>query len=183
MIHPLSDVQTDKVGEGTNVWQYAIILKGATIGKNCNINCHTFIENDVVLGDNVTVKSGVYLWDGITVKDNVFIGPNVTFTNDKRPRSKKYPDSFQKTIIKENASIGAGAIILGGLEIGANAMIAAGSLVTKNVPEKALVKGSPAIVSAWLNDDGTKMEYKNGFFEDNKGNMWQVINNELILKL
>ena len=183
MIHLLSDVQTDKVGEGTNVWQYAIILKGATIGKNCNINCHTFIENDVVLGDNVTVKSGVYLWDGITVKDNVFIGPNATFTNDKRPRSKKYPDSFQKTIINENASIGAGAIILGGIEIGANALIAAGSLVTKNVPENALVKGSPAIVSAWLNDDGTKMEYKNGFYEDNKGYKWQVINNELILKL
>ena len=179
MIHPLSDVQTDKVGEGTNIWQYAIILKGATIGKNCNINCHTFIENDVALGDNVTVKSGVYLWDGITVKDNVFIGPNVTFTNDKRPRSKKYPDSFQKTIINENASIGAGAIILGGIEIGANAMIAAGSLVTKNVPEKALVKGSPAIVSAWLNDDGTKIEKKNVFFKKKKVKYWKDLKKKL----
>src|SRR5215216_7366035 len=91
-IHPLSDVQSEHIGKNTKIWQYAIILKGATIGENCNINCHTFIESDVVLGNNVTVKSGVYLWDGLRVEDNVFIGPNATFINDLYPRSKHYPE-------------------------------------------------------------------------------------------
>ena len=105
-IHPLADVQSNKIGKDTQVWQFAIILKGATIGENCNINCHTFIENDVIIGNNVTVKAGVYVWDGIKVEDNVFIGPNVTFTNDKFPRSKQRPDQFQNTLIKKGASIG-----------------------------------------------------------------------------
>ena len=145
MIHPLSDVKSNKIGQSTYVWQFVVILEGAVIGENCNINSHTFIENDVIIGDNVTVKAGVYLWDGIKVEDDVFIGPNVTFTNDKYPRSKQYPESFQKTVIKNGASIGAGAIILGGVTIGEKAMIAAGALVTKDVPPYTLVKGSPAI--------------------------------------
>lgn len=146
MIHPLAEVQTQKIGANTRVWQFAVILEGAVIGNDCNINCHTFIENDVLIGDRVTVKSGVYLWDGIVVEDDVFIGPNVTFTNDKYPRSKKYPQEFQKTIIKKGASIGAASIILGGCVIGENAMIGAGSLVTKDVPPNTLVLGSPARV-------------------------------------
>lgn len=144
MIHPLADVQSKKIGETTRVWQYAVILAGASIGENCNINCHTFIENDVIIGDNVTVKSGVFLWDGIRVEDNVFIGPNATFVNDKFPRSKQYPASFQQTIIKAGASIGANATILGGLTIGENAMIGAGSVVTKNVPAGTMWVGNPA---------------------------------------
>ena len=100
-IHPLADIQTERLGDGTRVWQFSIVLKEAVIGKNCNINSHTFIENDVILGDNVTVKCGVYLWDGLRIEDDVFIGPNVTFTNDKFPRSKQYPDSFQTIVIKK----------------------------------------------------------------------------------
>lgn len=146
MIHPLADVQTKNIGEGTKVWQFSVILEGAVIGKNCNINCHTFIENDVVIGDNVTVKSGVYLWDGIKVEDNAFIGPNVTFVNDKYPKSGIYPSAFQPIVIKRGASIGANATILGGIIIGKNALIGAGSVVTKNVPEDALVVGNPARV-------------------------------------
>ncbi|MEJ7914396.1 MAG: DapH/DapD/GlmU-related protein, partial [Chitinophagaceae bacterium] len=95
-IHPLADVQAQQIGDGTLIWQFAVILKGAIIGENCNVNCHTFIENDVVIGNNVTVKSGVYLWDGIIIEDNVFIGPNATFTNDKYPRSKQHGHPFQK---------------------------------------------------------------------------------------
>ena len=95
-IHPLADVKTIKIGEGTYIWQFAVVLDRAEIGKNCNINCHCFIENDVIIGDNVTVKSGVYLWDGLRIGDNVFIGPNATFINDKNPRSKKYPDKLYK---------------------------------------------------------------------------------------
>lgn len=144
MIHPTAEVQTDKIGENTTVWQFCVILKGARIGKNCNINFNVFIENDVVIGDNVTVKSGVQLWDGIEIEDHVFIGPNVTFTNDKYPRSKQYPDKFQKTVIKKGASIGAGAIILGGITIGENALIGAGSVVTKNIPANELWLGNPA---------------------------------------
>lgn len=144
MIHPLAEVKSKNIGESTTVWQFVVILENAEIGENCNINSHTFIENDVKLGNRVTVKSGVYLWDGIEVEDDVFIGPNVTFTNDKYPRSKRYPEMFQKTILKNGSSIGAGAIILGGVTVGEKAMVAAGALVTKDVPAYTLVKGSPA---------------------------------------
>ncbi|MDZ4070741.1 MAG: acyltransferase [Sediminibacterium sp.] len=180
MIHPLADVQSQKIGNGTVVWQYSVILKDAVIGKNCNINCHTFIENNVVIGDNVTVKSGVYLWDGIVVHDNVFIGPNVTFTNDERPRSKQYPVEFKPIILERFSSIGAGSIILGGVIVGEYSMVGAGALVTKNVPSRALMKGSPAIVCGWLNDDGTKMKEINGTFLDNKGYKWNIIKDKLV---
>lgn len=143
-IHHLADVQTVNIGSDSKVWQFAIILPNAIIGNNCNINCHTLIENDVIIGNNVTVKCGVFLWDGLRVGDNVFIGPNVTFTNDKFPRSKKYPNEFQITKIKNGASIGANATILGGVIIGENAMIGAGSVVTKNIPDGELWIGNPA---------------------------------------
>ena len=143
-IHPLADVQTTNIGNNTQVWQFAVILKGAVIGENCNINCHTFIENNVIIGNNATIKAGVYLWDGLRVEDNVFIGPNATFTNDKYPRSKQYPDHFTETVIRKGASIGANATILCGIEIGDGAMIGAGSVVTKNVPPYTTWVGNPA---------------------------------------
>lgn len=143
-IHPLSDVQTLSIGADTFVWQFCVILKDAVIGNNCNINCHVLIENDVIIGDNVTVKPGVQIWDGIRIEDNVFIGPNVTFTNDRYPRSKQYPVEFQQTIVKKGASIGANATILGEITIGENAMIGAGSVVTKNIPDNELWVGVPA---------------------------------------
>ena len=179
MIHSLSDVQSKNIGKNTFVWQFSIILAGASIGENCNINCHTFIENDVKIGDFVTIKSGVYLWDGIEIEDYVFVGPNVTFTNDVRPRSKQYPDTFNKTLIKKNASIGAKAIILGGVTIGEFAMVGAGALVTKSVPSRALVVGTPAKIIGWLNDDGSKMEIKDNYFVDKSGTSWRVENDEL----
>jgi UDP-2-acetamido-3-amino-2,3-dideoxy-glucuronate N-acetyltransferase len=151
-VHPLADVQSTKIGEGTVVWQFAIILEGAQIGKNCNVNCHTFIENNVTVGDNCTVKSGVYLWDGMRIGNNVFIGPNVTFTNDKYPRSKQYPENFQECVIEDGASIGAGSIILGGITIGKDALIGAGSLVTKSIPAGELWMGSPARFIRKIND-------------------------------
>lgn len=144
MIHPLADVKTDRIGKNTIIWQFSVILEMASIGDNCNINCHTFIENDVVIGNNVTIKSGVFLWDGISVEDNVFIGPNVTFTNDKYPKSKIYPQTFQNIVVKQGASIGANCTILGGVVIGKNSLIGAGSLVTKSVPDNELWIGSPA---------------------------------------
>ena len=183
MIHKLAQVDTDQIGSNTTVWQYAIILKGAIIGSNCNINCHCFIENDVLIGDNVTIKSGVYLWDGIIIHNNVFIGPNVTFTNHERPRSKQYPKTFQKTTIKEYSTIGAGSVILGGIEIGAYSMVGAGAVVTKNVPNRALVTGCPARITGWLNNDGSKMQKTpDGDLIDNLGNHWVIVANRLIPK-
>lgn len=142
MIHKLADCQA-QVPDSTKIWQFSVVLPEAKIGENCNICSHCFIENDVVIGNNVTVKCGVQLWDGMTIEDNAFIGANVTFTNDKYPRSKQSFDLLPITI-KEGASIGAGSVVLGGVTIGENAMIGAGSVVTKDVPAGELWVGNPA---------------------------------------
>jgi UDP-2-acetamido-3-amino-2,3-dideoxy-glucuronate N-acetyltransferase len=144
-IHPLSDVQSKQIGEGTKIWQFVVVLPDARIGEGCNINAQVFIENDVVVGDNVTVKCGVQLWDGVTLEDDVFVGPNVTFTNDSYPRSKQYPPALERTTVKRGASIGANSTIRGGVTIGRSAMIGAGSLVLCDVPDGELWFGSPAV--------------------------------------
>lgn len=141
MIHSLADVQTADIGQDTNIWQYCVVLKNAKIGSGCNICSGCFIENDVKIGDNVTVKCGVQLWDGITVEDNVFIGPNVTFCNDRYPKSKNRNFKLERILIKKGASIGANSTILPGLVIGANSMIGAGSVITKSVPDNITVIG------------------------------------------
>ena len=151
-IHPLADVQSKKIGQDTRVWQYSVILKGAEIGSGCNICAHTLIENDVKIGNNVTVKSGVFIWDGITLEDDVFIRPCVAFSNDKNPRSKQYPDAFPKTIVEKGASIGANATILPGIRIGQNAMVGAGAVVTKDVPQNAIVVGNPAVIKGYIEE-------------------------------
>lgn len=143
-IHPLSDVQTTQIGPGTRIWQFVVILAGARIGARCNICAQCFVENDVIIGDDVTVKCGVQLWDGLRVGDRVFIGPNATFTNDLFPRSRQRPDRFEPTILEPGASVGANATILAGLTIGADAMVGAGAVVTRDVPPGAVVAGNPA---------------------------------------
>jgi UDP-2-acetamido-3-amino-2,3-dideoxy-glucuronate N-acetyltransferase len=156
-IHPLADVQSTRIGEGTMVWQFAIILSGAVIGKNCNINCHTFIENDVIIGDNVTVKSGISIWDAIRIEDDVFLGPHVVFTNDLRPRSKQRVQ-YPTTTIKKGASLGASTTVLAGVTIGKYAMTGIGSIVTRNVPDHALVFGNPARIQGWVDEQGRKLK-------------------------
>lgn len=143
-IHDLADVQTKSIGSGSRIWQFVVILPDAKIGEDCNICSHCLIENDVVVGDRSTVKSGVQLWDGLRVGNDVFIGPNASFANDCFPRSRLRPEQFALTIIEDGASIGAGAVMLPGVVIGRNAMVGAGAVVTRSVPQNAVVVGNPA---------------------------------------
>lgn len=143
-IHSLADCQSGHIGDGTKVWQFCVLLPEAVLGKNCNICANVFIENEVTIGNNVTIKPCVQLWDGVTVEDDVFIGSNVTFTNDMYPRSKNKEWKILKTRVCKGASIGAGSTILPGITIGEGAFIAAGSVVTKDVPAGELWKGNPA---------------------------------------
>jgi UDP-2-acetamido-3-amino-2,3-dideoxy-glucuronate N-acetyltransferase len=132
------------VGAGTRVWAFTHLLPKAVIGRDCNICDHVFIENDVKVGNRVTIKCGVQLWDGITLEDDVFVGPNATFTNDPFPRSRHYLEAFPRTVVRRGASIGGNATILPGVTIGEGAMVGAGAVVTKDVPAGAVVMGNPA---------------------------------------
>jgi UDP-2-acetamido-3-amino-2,3-dideoxy-glucuronate N-acetyltransferase len=152
-VHPAGICETGKVGARTRIWAFAHVLPGAVIGSDCNICDHVFIENDVVLGDRVTVKSGVQLWDGVQLGDDVFVGPNATFSNDRFPRSRQRPAEFARTIVRNGASIGANATILPGLTIGLNAMVGAGAVVTKDVPANAVVYGNPARIGGYARAD------------------------------
>lgn len=152
-VHPKAVVETEAVGEGTRIWAFAHVLPDAVIGAECNICDHVFIENDVRVGDRVTVKSGVQLWDGVELEDDVFVGPNVTFSNDPFPRSKARPESFARTVVHRGASIGSNATLLPGIAIGRNAMIGAGTVVTKDVPPNAVVVGHPAYIKRYLDTD------------------------------
>jgi UDP-2-acetamido-3-amino-2,3-dideoxy-glucuronate N-acetyltransferase len=155
-IHPNADVQSKNIGEGTRIWQYVVVLAQAKIGSEVNLCSHCLVENDVVIGNRVTVKSGVQLWDGLRIGDDVFIGPNVTFTNDKFPRSRIYPEQFLQTKIENSASIGGGAVILPGITIGTGAMVGAGAVVTKSVPPYAIVTGSPARITGYVESQSSK---------------------------
>ena len=144
MIHPLANCMCEDIPESTNIWQFCVIFPHAQIGENCNICSHCLIENEAVVGNNCTIKCGVQLWDGMILEDSVFIGANVTFTNDVYPRSKNEDWTLMKTIVRKGATIGAGSTILPGIEIGENAMVEAGSVVTKNIPSGEVWAGNPA---------------------------------------
>ena len=148
--HPNAIVETTQVGEGTRIWAFAHLLPGAVVGRDCNICDHVFVENDVRIGDRVTVKCGVQLWDGLVVEDDVFIGPNATFSNDPFPRSKKTPPLFTKMVVRSGASIGANATVLPGVTVGRNAMVGAGAVVTHDVPAHAIVSGNPAAIVGYV---------------------------------
>lgn len=155
-IHKTSDVQTKNIGEGTKIWQFCIVLPGARIGKNCNICAFCFIENDVIIGDNVTIKSHISIWDGVVIENDVHLGPNVVFTNDLRHRSKKEFE-LKRITIGEGASIGANTTILAGCRIGKFAMTGIGSVVTRDVPAYGLVYGNPAKINGWIDENGNKL--------------------------
>jgi len=160
-LHERAWVESDNIGKNTRIWAFTHIMKNVKIGNNCNIGEHCFIENGVIIGDDVTVKNGISLWDGIIIENKVFLGPNSVFTNDIRPRSKSYNYTISKTIIKEGASIGANATVIGGIELGQYCMIGAGSVVTKNVPDFALIYGNPAKIKGYACECGKRLQFTN----------------------
>lgn len=139
MIHPLADVQAERVDSETSIWQFCVVLPHAVIGCDCNIGSHCFIENRVIIGDRVTVKCGVQLWDGIVIEDDVFIGPNVTFCNDRYPKSKNKDFILEPILLKKGCAIGANSTILPGITVGSNSIVGAGSLVTKNIADNMIL--------------------------------------------
>jgi acetyltransferase-like isoleucine patch superfamily enzyme len=150
--HPNALVESTEIGEGTRIWAFVHVLPGARIGQECNVCDHVFIENEVLVGDRVTIKSGVQLWDGVELEDDVFVGPNVTFTNDRFPRSKRHLESYPRILVRKGASIGANATLLPGITVGQYAMVGAGSVVTRNVPPHAVVAGNPARIIRYVDD-------------------------------
>ncbi len=149
-IHPTALVASKDVGEGTRIWAFVNILAGAKIGRDCNICDRCFIENDVVLGDRVTVKCGVSLYDGLALENDVFVGPGVIFSNDLRPRSGVHLPAHPRTLVRQGASLGAGTILVPGITVGRFAMVGAGALLTRDVPDFALVYGSPAQLHGYV---------------------------------
>jgi acetyltransferase-like isoleucine patch superfamily enzyme len=154
--HRAAIVETKRVGARTRIWAFAHLLPGARVGDDCNICDHVFVENDVRIGDRVTIKCGVQLWDGITLEDDVFVGPNATFTNDPFPRSRVRPSSFARTVVRAGASIAANATILPGVTVGKRAMVAAGAVVTHDVPAHAIVAGNPASIKGYVGSESAR---------------------------
>jgi len=151
-VHPDGRCESDDVGAGTRVWAFAHVLKGASVGAGCNLCDHTYVEGGAVLGNNVTLKNGVQIWYGVTLEDDVFVGPNATFTNDLRPRAAIKKDEWElvPTLVRHGATIGANATIVCGITVGEEAFVAAGAVVTKDVPARAFVAGSPAVQKGWV---------------------------------
>lgn len=159
-VHPAGLCESDSVGPGTRVWAFAHVMAGAVVGAQCNVCDHAFIETGAVVGDRVTVKNNVLVWDGVVVEDDVFLGPNVVFTNDLRPRAhvKKSGSELGRTVVRAGATLGAGVTVVCGVEIGADAFVAAGSVVTADVPAHALVAGNPARPRGWVCRCGERLD-------------------------
>lgn len=172
-VHPSSIVDTTDIGPNTTIWAFVHVLNNVAIGANCNICDHCFIEGGVVIGNNVTLKSGIYLWTGVSIEDDAFLGPNVVFTNDVRPRSKQYPSEFLSTLICKGASIGANSTVLAGVRIGRYAMSGVGSVITRSVPDHALVYGNPARQHGWVDKQGNKLvSHGQGQWYSEKGELY-----------
>jgi len=168
--HATAIVETSSIGKGTRIWAFAHVMGDVTVGVQCNIGEHCFIESGATVGNHVTIKNGTMVWEGIHLEDGVFVGPHVTFTNDSYPRSPRLPQArsryadrqwLERTLVRRGASIGAGAIILPGITVGEFAMVGAGSLVTKDVVPHALVVGAPARACGWVCQCGYRLTFAN----------------------
>jgi len=160
--HPLALVESESIGPGTRIWAWAHVMKDAGVGADCNIGEHCFIETGAVLGDRVTVKNGVAVWEGVTVEDGVFLGPNAVLTNDLRPRSAAEDFQAVPTRLREGCSIGANATILCGITVGRYALIGAGAVVIRDVPDYALMVGNPARLVGHVCACTRRLEFEDG---------------------
>lgn len=161
-VHPNALVESDDIGEKTRIWAFAHVLKNVKIGEDCNLCDYVFVESGVTIGNRVTIKNGISLWEGLIVEDDVFLGPNAVFTNDMFPRSKRHSGNFLSTMLKKGASVGANATILCGITLGKYCLVGAGSVVTKSVPDFALVTGNPARFRYWVGKTGEKLNFDSG---------------------
>lgn len=169
-VHPHALVESDDIGKDTRIWAFAHVLKNVKIGEDCNICDGCFVESGVTIGDRVTIKNGISIWEGVTLESDVFLGPNCVFTNDMFPRSKAHHSSWITTLVKQGASIGANATIICGIELGRYCLIGAGAVVTKSVPDFALVTGNPARFRYWISKSGEKLNFNDdGIAVDSNG--------------
>jgi acetyltransferase-like isoleucine patch superfamily enzyme len=177
-IHPTAICESKNIGKNTRIWAFAHILKDVTVGEDCNLCDYTFVENGVSIGNRVTIKNGISIWNGVTIEDDVFLGPNCVLTNDIYPRSRVYHQENIKTLFRQGASIGANATVLCGIVLGRYCMVGAGSVVTKDVPDYALVVGSPAKFRYWISKNGEKLVFNSGnYAKDSTGNGYKLTNN------
>jgi acetyltransferase-like isoleucine patch superfamily enzyme len=178
-VHPNALCESGDIGKDTRIWAFAHVLKNVKIGEDCNLCDYVFIENGVTIGDRVTIKNGISVWNGVTLEDDVFLGPNCVLTNDIYPRSKGYHSENIKTLIKKGASVGANATIVCGITLGRYCMVGAGAVVTRNVPDFALVVGNPAKFRYWISKTGEKLVFDdNSLASDRTGNKYQLVLNE-----
>jgi acetyltransferase-like isoleucine patch superfamily enzyme len=170
-IHPKAVVESNQIGNGTRIWAFSHVMKEVSIGENCNVGEHCFLETGARVGSNVTIKNANMIWDGVTLEDGTFIGPGVFFTNDLYPRSPRLPEAraryqgngwLVRTLVQHGASIGAGAVLVAGVTVGSFAMVGAGTVVTKDVPPHALVVGTPGRVIGWVCQCGHRVALEQG---------------------
>ncbi len=178
-VHPNALVESEDIGAKTRIWAFAHVLKNVKIGEDCNLCDYVFVESGVKIGNRVTIKNGISLWEGLTIEDDVFLGPNAVFTNDMFPRSKRHSGQFLDTLLKQGASIGANATILCGITLGKYCLVGAGSVVTKSVPDFALVTGNPARFRYWVSKTGEKLSFdSSNSAVDSEGNKYKFIPND-----
>lgn len=174
-VHPNALVETSDIGKDTRIWAFSHVLKNVSIGEDCNICDGCFVESGVTIGNRVTIKNCISIWDGVTIEDDVFLGPNCVFTNDMFPRSKAHHSAYIKTLVKKGASIGANATIICGTELGRYSFIGAGAVVTKSVPDFALVAGNPAKFKYWISKTGERLNFnEEAIASDSEGNKYKL---------
>jgi acetyltransferase-like isoleucine patch superfamily enzyme len=161
--HPTALIESPNVGAETRIWAYCHVLPGAVIGQECNIGDHCYIEGGVTIGDRAVIKNGVSIWRGVTLEDSVFVGPNVAFTNDRVPRAKAHRGEYDRTLVREGASLGANATLVAGVTVGRFALVGAGAVVTRDVPDFGLVLGNPARLRGYVCRCGRRLAFDGGW--------------------
>ena len=172
------------IGDDTKIWHFSHIMSNSELGKKCNIGQNVVISPKVILGNNVKVQNNVSIYTGVICEDDVFLGPSMVFTNISNPRSAVVrKDSYEKTIVRKGASVGANATVICGNEIGKHALIGAGAVITKNIKPYALVVGNPARQIGWVSEYGNKLNFKNGKAICKESSHWYELVNEEVKKI